>query len=121
MVDPQYRQFNRKRAGIKLVARLLVGLALAVAVLHLRGLTDALAATLPNRPELPDFDVRTHNAPTAAAMVDHSPALASLKAVVPDVEVDFDEITGSPSWIRSEHGFLAGTNGGGGISARVLA
>lgn len=52
----------------------------------------------------------------------HRAALAHLKSLLPDAEVDFDELVGSPKWISSRRGFLTGTNGaGGGISAGALA
>jgi len=107
---------------MKLAAKMAVVTALVACLVYLRGLTDALAATLPTRPELPDFDVRTQNASALAVpTVDRAPALANLKARVPDVKVDFDDITGSPAWIRSERGFLTGTNGGGAVSSQTLA
>src|ERR1700722_7319326 len=102
---------------MKQVAKLLLGIALLGGSFCFRALTDVSAAAFPNPPQLPDFDARTQNASLPASpAVDRAPALANLKARVPDVKVDFDEITGSPAWIRSEQGFLTGTNGGGAVS-----
>ena len=107
---------------MKLTAKLLLGTALLCGLPRLLGPTGASAAAYPTRAHLPDFDSRVQNAsPQTPASVDHAPALANLKARVPDVKVDFDEITGSPAWIRSEQGFLTGTNGGGAVSAQRLA
>ena len=106
---------------MKQAAKQLLRIALLGGSIHLFGLISA-AAAYPTRPQLPDFDARTQNAlPAAPPAVGRAPALAKLTARVPDVKVDFDEITGSPAWIRSEQGFLTGTNGGGAVSAPALA
>ncbi len=89
----------------------------------LRGPAGASAATAPTRPQLPDFDLRTQtkSIPAVSAATNRASAIGKLAARVPDARVDFDDITGSPAWVRSEHGFLAGTNGGGAFSAQALA
>jgi hypothetical protein len=107
---------------MKLTAKLFLGTALLCGLPLLSDLTGASAAAYPTRPHLQDFDARTQNAPPqTTAAFDHAPALANLTARVPDVKVDFDEITGSPAWVRSAQGFLTGTNGGGAVSAQRLA
>jgi Fungalysin metallopeptidase (M36)/Calx-beta domain/Fungalysin/Thermolysin Propeptide Motif len=107
---------------MKLALKFIFGIALFGGWSLLPGPTGALAATLPTRPQLPDFDVRTQTqSSSAGATPDRASALAKLAARVPDARVDFDNITGSPAWIRSENGFLTGTNGGGAFSAQALA
>ena len=103
---------------MKQAAKVLFEITLLGGSLHFFGLTSVAAAAFPIQPLLPDFDARTQ---TTSPAVDHAQALANLKARVPDVQVDFGEIIGSPAWIRSEHGFLTGTNAGGAVSAPALA
>lgn len=84
---------------------------------------DASASPPQPDSELPNFDQRTDiNAQPAAPSLDHRAALANLKTRLPDAQVDFDELLGSPKWISSPHGFLTGPNGsGGGISTKALS
>jgi hypothetical protein len=106
---------------MKFLAKLCEGILLAAVVFQLPGLTTAIAAIGSPPPELADFDLRTPNPRSSqASALDHSAPLAKLKALVPDCKVDFDDLTGSPAWIRSARGFLSGTNGGGAIPAQTL-
>jgi len=73
------------------------------------------------RSGLPDFDHRAGGA-TAAAVKARRATAAELQSQVPGVQVDFDEVAGSPKWIRSPEGYLSGPGGQGkGISAAVAA
>jgi hypothetical protein len=72
--------------------------------------------------ELPSFDQRAITANSLTTAEGQRAALAHVRSLLPDAQVDFDELVGSPKWIRSPRGFLTGTNGaGGGISAGTLA
>lgn len=105
---------------MKLALKFVLGITLLVL---LRCPDGAPAATAPTRPQLPDFDLRTQakSSSTAPATADRASAIAKLASRVPDARIDFDNITGSPTWIRSEHGFLNRTNGGGAFTAQALA
>lgn len=106
---------------MKLAAKFALKIALVGGALCLCGVANALSATLPTRPQLPELDARTQKTSASFPQIDRAPALARLAARVSEVKVDFDDITGSPAWIRSPHGFLTGTNGGGAISRQSLA
>src|SRR5208283_1791293 len=108
---------------MKPAAKILAGVVLMMAVLHVRGLSDALAASVGSRTDLPNFDLRRQAGSVVAATdADRAAALAKLKSLVPDVKVDYDDVVGSPSWIIAPHGFLTGPAGGGAaIAAGTLA
>src|ERR1700735_2726963 len=59
---------------------------------------------------LTNFDVRLAHPPPSS---NFTAAIGRLHARVPDVQVRFDKIIGSPAWITSPHGFLTGPNGVG--------
>src|SRR5580693_9425637 len=71
--------------------------------------------------ELPNFDGRIASE-TATSLTNRAPALAQLRSRLPGVNVDFDELLSTPSWISSTRGFLSGPGGeGGAISSQSLA
>jgi len=92
-----------------------------VAALILAGLNPASGFQQPDQPELANFDKRAR---TAARNVEadesRRAALAHLKSRLPKAKLDWDEVIGSPAWIRSTESFLSGPNGeGGGIAAQT--
>src|SRR5262249_53666673 len=94
----------------------------AIAVLLMTGLSPAWAILQPNRPELPNFDKRPRGAANEAeADESRRAALARLTSRLNNsVNVDWDEVIGSPAWIRATNGFLSGPNAeGGAISAET--
>ncbi len=80
------------------------------------------AATIPDREPLPNFDSREKSAAAAPPTGTRKKARESLRSRLPEVDVDFDEVSGAPKFIRSPRGFLSGRNGSGGaISAAAAA
>ena len=80
-----------------------------VGVLLLVGEKNAFCAQTLSSAELANFDRRQTNAVASASL----PGLSRLRAALPDVQVHFDPILGSPRWITSPSGFLTGPNGAG--------
>ena len=66
----------------------------------------------PNGPELPNFDKRAVAADSAAP-AERAPAVGTLKARVANLQVYFDEHTGTPKWIVAGSGFLSGPGASG--------
>jgi Fungalysin metallopeptidase (M36)/Calx-beta domain/Fungalysin/Thermolysin Propeptide Motif len=68
---------------------------------------------------IPDLDARSS---WRDPIPDSLAAIAQLTSRVPDARVDFDELLGTPGWVRAANGFLTGRGGEGrGVSARTLA
>ena len=66
----------------------------------------------PNGPELPNFDKRAVGA-DRTALAERAPAVGTLKARVPSLQVYFDEHTATPKWIVAGSGFLSGPGASG--------
>ncbi len=88
----------------------IICLALSIAGAHL---PNARAALQPSRPALPNIDARPRTMVQLPA-AERSQAAAKLRERVPQAQIDFDEITGSPKRIAATRGFLTGLNGVGG-------
>src|SRR5688500_15084813 len=58
-------------------------------------------------PDLPNLDRRLNDA-GAKAVVDRRAPLEKIRGSVPNVRVDFDEVTGSPKWVIAPQGLLTG-------------
>ena len=88
-------------------------------IVTILGLLSASAAPPSGRPELPNFDKRERQ---DSRVINDQPAVAELKAQIPDAEVTFDETLGTPAWVYSKHGFLSGLAGmGRGVTPSTLA
>lgn len=108
---------------MNLIRSILAGLALACSFLSLPSWVEA--ADVPGRSALEsaNFDKRARADTKADAPVsDYSVALAKLKAAIPGVRIDQDEILGTPAWIVSTRGFLSGPGGEGlGVAPETIA
>ena len=95
-------------------ARLLITLVLHGAAF------EALAVLPSGHDELPNFDRRA-SGQQALIAPERRTALETLNARLPDAVVDFDELA-RPKWVRSQQGFLTGSNGQGrAVSAEARA
>jgi hypothetical protein len=79
----------------------------------------------PSQPRLPNFDKRQDGAAKEQRLSEAGAAAAErLRARVPHLRIDLDEVLGTPKMVGSPDGFLSGPNGEGrGISpdkARAL-
>src|ERR1041385_8969862 len=85
------------------------------------GLSAALAFQAQKDPGLPNFDSRQGGADRAARQDPaHRTAAAQLRARLPEVQVDLDDITGSPKRVTARRGFVTGPKGeGGGVSTNA--
>src|SRR5690349_10615963 len=107
------------RIGRKGIMKPIVVLASASLVLTCVLPQSSLGIVQPKRERLPDFDKRMGASPspnTAARTASTSTrgaAVMRLKAKLPAAQVDFNELTGVPSWIHGRDGFLTGPGGGG--------
>jgi Fungalysin metallopeptidase (M36)/Bacterial Ig domain/Immunoglobulin domain/Immunoglobulin I-set domain/Fungalysin/Thermolysin Propeptide Motif len=83
----------------------------------------SFAQSAPKRPLLPNFDQRALPAPAAeSASAEQKAAAEHLRALVPQVKVDFDPVTGAPKCVAATDGFLTGANGAGkAVSAAVAS
>src|SRR5687768_7121865 len=71
--------------------------------------SDARAVIAPALPELPNFDKRlAATNQTRRYTIEQSNALTQAKARIPSLEVEFDQIVGSPRWVRAKKGLLSG-------------
>src|SRR5437868_7734280 len=96
-------------------ARLFAGMLLAFWAL------DTGAFWAPTRPELPNFDRRSVGADRTAA-AERTAAVEALRAMVPSLQIHFDERLGTPKWIVADRGFLSGPGGkGNGIRPQTTA
>src|SRR4051794_28223513 len=77
--------------------------------------TRALAFMPPERPLLPNLDRRgpPGEAGAAGATAEQKAAAEQLRARLPEAQVEFDLVTGSPKWISAREEFLSGPNGSG--------
>ncbi len=78
----------------------------------------------PERPKLPNIDKRLEqaNAGIAPLPPGKQVALERLRQHLPQVQIDFEPVTGSPKLIRAMDGFLTGRKGQGrGVSAQDTA
>jgi hypothetical protein len=64
------------------------------------------AAVAPEHGSPINFDKRISKQTKAALAPQRTVALNKLRARIPDIKLDFDDIVGSPKWIRSQKGFL---------------
>jgi autotransporter-associated beta strand protein len=73
------------------------------------------------RPALPNFDKRLAIPGRPFSVTDSQQvAVVRLQQRVPDVQVDFDDVLGSPEFVRPRTGFLTGRDGeGGGVAAQT--
>jgi uncharacterized repeat protein (TIGR01451 family) len=94
----------------------------AVALISLTlAVPGARAFWAPNGPQLPNFDKRVVSS-NRIATADRVPAVDTLKARVPSLQIYFDEHTGTPKWIMSQSGFLSGPGASGlAISPQTVA
>ncbi len=92
--------------------------ALAVILLAFYG-ASALGTQSSSVAELPNFDQRlTAPVPPTGS----NTAVARLRTEIPDAQVHFDAIVGSPRWVTSPSGFLTGPGGtGAAISPATLS
>ena len=97
--------------------RLILGLLLIVLA------APGLRAVLPPAHEgLPNYDRRTAAPARLAPALRHRGAVEKLTTRVADAQLDFDNVTGSPAWVRSARGFLTGPEGSGrGVAAGTAA
>jgi hypothetical protein len=109
------RTRERKRPKVKYFLAACAGLLLA--------LTEASGVVPPAEGDLPNFDRRPRDgAVRAQAQAAHRDAVIHLQTQVADAQVEFDEILGTPKWVRSERGVLSGPNGRGrGVPTRAAA
>lgn len=119
-MNPRQTETAVRPQIVKPDALLVPGLAALLAAVAVE--THAFQA--PDRPLLPNLDIRTGAAdgkPTPAQFA----AAAKLHHLIPLAKVDFDDITGSPKFITGGSGFLSGPTGVGkaviGSSATLLA
>src|SRR5438093_5547097 len=73
-------------------------------------LSNAFAVLEPSRPALTNFDVRQSKV-VLPVPEERRAAAARLRQRLPQAQIDFHEITGSPKWIAAADGFLTGQNG----------
>jgi hypothetical protein len=108
---------------MNLIRSILGGIGLACSFLLLPCLVEAVEVPGRSAPELANFDKRAHGASMAdAPSRDYSIGLEKLKAAIPGVRIDRDEILGTPAWIVSTRGFLSGPGGQGlGIAPETAA
>src|SRR5438445_10713959 len=108
---------------MNLIRSILGGIGLACSFLLLPCLVEAVEVPGRSAPELANFDKRAHEASMAdAPSRDYSIGLEKLKAAIPGVRIDQDEILGTPAWIVSTRGFLSGPGGQGlGIAPETAA
>ncbi|MBC8094919.1 MAG: hypothetical protein H7Y43_03810, partial [Akkermansiaceae bacterium] len=79
------------------------------------------ASRQPNREPLPNFDKRTGQE-AGSPTPERQAALATLRAKVPGVKVEFEGVTGAPRMISVADGFLSGASGQGkAVSAATAA
>jgi uncharacterized repeat protein (TIGR01451 family) len=83
-----------------------------IAVAALTGATAFAQVRPTHRADIPDFDSRAVNA-TAALAPSRGEAKARLASMLPRVSVDIDPLLQTPSFIRSQDGFLSGPGGQG--------
>src|SRR5690242_19277212 len=73
--------------------------------------STTLAILPPKNPPLPNYDKRPG---VSDAVLAHRHAGGNqLQAKVPEVKWELNEKIGSPKWVRSENGFLTGSQGTG--------
>ena len=71
---------------------------------------------------LPNLDARPAAASPAVVAPEKSAAVEHLRQTVPDVQVEFEPVSGAPKMVSSAAGFLTGPDGKGGtISAKSFA
>ena len=84
---------------------------------------ESLGFLAPTNPPPPDIDKRNKQAAQPETLpAAQAAALATLRAQVPGLSVDFEPVTVSPKVIGTTEGFLTGANGAGKtLSANTLA
>jgi hypothetical protein len=65
------------------------------------------AVVAPEIGSLTNLDKRITGQPMAALAPKRAAALNKVRARIPDIQIDFDDIVVSPKWIRSQKGFLS--------------
>src|SRR6058998_1915746 len=73
-------------------------------------LLNAFAVVEPSRPALRNFDVRQKEV-VLRVPAERREAAAKLRERLPQAQIDFHEITGSPKRVAATDGFLTGPNG----------
>ena len=64
------------------------------------------AVVAPEHGSLTNLDKRLTGQPKAALAPSRAAALDKARRRIPDIQIDFDDIVGSPRWVRSQNGFL---------------
>src|SRR6266581_534561 len=85
---------------------------MVVVVFAFGTLSISFAVVEPSRPALTNFDVRQSKV-VLRVPEERRAAAARLRQRLPQVQIDFHEITGSPRRITAADGFLTGPNGVG--------
>src|SRR5205809_7338164 len=83
-------------------------------------LSICFAVLEPSRPALTNFDVRQSKV-VLPVPEERRAAAARLRQRLPQSQLGFHEITGSPKWIAAADGFLTGPNGVGRAVSEVCA
>ncbi len=73
------------------------------------------AVVAPEHGSLTNIDKRITGQARADLGPERTVALNRVRARIPDIQIDFDEIVGSPKWIRSRRGFLTSPRQNGGV------
>lgn len=77
------------------------------------GISVSWAFRAPDRPPLPNVDVRTKPGAAAKPSAAQKAAVKQLRGELPTAKADFDPITGGPKFITGGREFLTGPNGAG--------
>src|SRR5438094_975655 len=93
---------------------------IAVVVFVFGVLSNAFAVVEPSRPALANFDLRQRQL-VLRVPAGKLHAADGLREKLPEAQIDFDEITGSPKRIAATRGFLTGPNGVGGAVSEESA
>src|SRR5437762_5999173 len=81
-----------------------------IAVFAFGALSNAFAVVEPSRPALTNFDARQKEL-VRSLPAGKRQAATALRERLPQAQIDFDEITGSPKRVAATDGFLTGPNG----------
>ncbi len=87
----------------------IIRLPAAITFILIASAAQVLGAEQLGKPPTPSLDKRIGASPGLQLTSERQQAAVQLQARLPSVRIDYDQVTGAPSWISSTIGFLSGS------------
>jgi hypothetical protein len=100
-------KMNEREASMTIDSRLIAARTLLTALVLACFTCPSQAGVAPEHGSLTNLDKRITGQPKAALAPARVAAVDKARRRIPDIQIDFDDIVGSPKWIRSQKGFLS--------------